>query len=209
MSEPIALPLGERTVTDVFAEDDFDAFVAARGQKLVRMARGLLRDPQHAEDVVQEVLVKAHQHWSTICSRESPEAYVRRMLVNASTSFWRRAARKELSVDSGAWPVVAAPDESARIDERDRILAALRRLPPKQRAVIVLRHYEGLADEEIAAVMGTSEVTVRTNIHRGLANLRGLLAEAEREPERASEGESAGRRHERHSEGRSEGRDHA
>jgi RNA polymerase sigma-70 factor (sigma-E family) len=177
VSEPISLPLAERGVSDVFVEDDFDAFVAARGPKLVRIARGLLRDPQHAEDVVQEVLVKAHQHWATICSRESPDAYVRRMLVNASTSFWRRAVRREFSVDSDAWVGVPGPDESARVDERDRILAALRRLPPKQRAVIVLRHYEGLSDEEIATVMGTSVVTVRSNIHRGLANLRALLTE--------------------------------
>ncbi len=179
MSQPFALPLPERAVTDVFVEDDFDAFVAARGQRLVRMARGLLRDPHHAEDVVQEVLVKAHQHWATICNRESPDAYVHRMLVNAATSFWRRAARREFSLDSDAWPVVSAPDEAARVDERDRLLAALRRLPPKQRAVIVLRHYEGLPDEEIAVVMGTSVVTVRTNIHRGLAHLRALLGESE------------------------------
>jgi RNA polymerase sigma-70 factor (sigma-E family) len=177
VSEPISPPLAERGVSDVFVEDDFAAFVAARGPKLVRMARGLLRDPQHAEDVVQEVLVKAHQHWATICSRESPDAYVRRMLVNASTSFWRRAVRREFSVDSDAWVSLPGPDESARVDERDRILAALRRLSPKQRAVIVLRHYEGLSDEEIATVMGTSVGTVRSNIHRGLAHLRTLLTE--------------------------------
>ena len=63
--------------------------MAARGAALARVARGLLRDPQHAEDVVQDVLVKAHQHWSTIIRRESPDAYLRKMLVNASISFWR------------------------------------------------------------------------------------------------------------------------
>ncbi len=177
MTEPMSLPLAERGMSDVFVDDDFHAFVATRGPKLVRIARGLLRDPQHAEDVVQEVLVKAHQHWAMICSRESPDAYVRRMLVNASTSFWRRAARREFSVGSDALVAIEGPDESAQVDERDRVLAALRRLPPKQRAVIVLRHYEGLSDEEIAAVMGTSAVTVRTNIHRGLAQLRALLTE--------------------------------
>ena len=177
VSEPISLPLAGRVVSDVFVEDDFDAFVAARGPKLVRIARGLLRDQQDAEDVVQEVLVKAHKHWATICSRESPEAYVRRMLVNAATSFWRRAVRREFSVASGALVALTGPDESARVDERDLVLAALRRLPPKQRAVIVLRHYEGLSDEEIAAVMGTSTATVRSNVHRGLATLRGLLTE--------------------------------
>ncbi len=174
------LPLRERVVPRVsVASEDFDAFVAARGAALVRIARGLLRDPHHAEDVVQEVLVKAHQHWGTITTRENPDAYVRRMLVNATTSFWRRAARREFTVDSTAMPALCGPDEAARVDDRDLVLALLRRLPAKQRAVIVLRHYEGLPDAEIAQIMGTSVVTVRSNVHRGLASLRAMLEGAE------------------------------
>lgn len=154
---------------------DFDAFVAARGAHLVRTARRLLRDPHDAEDLVQDVLVKAHQHWATICSRENPEAYLRRMIVNAVTSFWRRAVRRELAVPASDLPATAGPDEAARLDERDRMMLALRALPPKQRAVLVLRHYEGLADDEIARIMRTSVQTVRSNVHRGLANLRTQL----------------------------------
>lgn len=164
------------------ASDDFDAFVAARAGALVRSARGLLRDPQHAEDVVQDVLVKVHRHWDTIVRQEVPDAYVRRMLVNACTSFWRRAARRERSVPDDALSLVvdrrgAAPDESHRVDERELMLSLLRRLPAKQRAVLVLRHYEGLPDAEVAAVMGTSVQTVRSNVHRGLAALRVMMTE--------------------------------
>lgn len=172
--------LRERVGSEVsLASEDFDEFVAARGETLVRVARGLLRDPQHAEDVVQEVLVKAHQHWATIITRDNPDAYVRRMLVNASTSFWRRAARREFATAAEALPVRHAPDEPARYDERERVLGLLRRLPAKQRAVIVLRHYEGLPDDEIAQLMGTSVVTVRSNVHRGLATLRAMMQQPE------------------------------
>jgi RNA polymerase sigma-70 factor (sigma-E family) len=166
------------------ASDDFDAFVAARGAALVRSARGLLRDPQHAEDVVQDVLVKVHRHWDTIVRQEVPDAYVRRMLVNACTSFWRRAARRERSVPDDSLTLVVdlrgpVPDESRRVDEREHMLSMLRRLPAKQRAVLVLRHYEGLPDAEVAAVMGTSVQTVRSNVHRGLATLRTLMTQHE------------------------------
>jgi RNA polymerase sigma-70 factor (sigma-E family) len=163
------------------ADDDFEAFVAARGVALVRVARGLLRDPHDAEDVVQDVLAKAHQHWAHIMARENPDAYIRRMLVNAATSFWRRAVRREHAVE--AVPLAIGPDEAAAFDERERMLAALRLLPPKQRAVLVLRHYEGLPDAEIAWIMRTSVATVRSNVHRGLTNLRDRLTTVDRLPQ--------------------------
>ena len=75
-------------------------------------------------------------------------------------------------------PERAAPDATAGVDERDRMVALLRRLPTKQRTVLVLRHYEGLPDAAIARLVGTSEVSVRTNAHRGLATLRRLMAES-------------------------------
>lgn len=92
---PVELPA---RLPATVAPVDFDTFVAARGTALVRVARALLRDPQHAEDVVQDVLVKAYQHWGRIVDRENPDAYVRRMLVNEATSFWRRGVRREFTV---------------------------------------------------------------------------------------------------------------
>jgi len=171
--------VGVDTAVTVTAREDFDAFVLARGAALVRTARGLLRDPQHAEDVVQDVLVKAHLRWAHISRCDSPEAYVRRMLVNASIAFWRRAKRREFLMPDGTLPERAGPDESRRHDDRDLLLALLRRLPAKQRAVLVLRHYEDLPDAEIAEIMGTSVVTVRSNAHRGLARLRRLMQDIE------------------------------
>lgn len=159
------------------AGPDFGTFVATRAETLVRTARGLLRDPQHAEDVVQDVLVKAHQRWASIAQMDHPEAYIRRMLVNEATSFWRRAVRREFATER--LPDPAIEDGSADRAERDLLLALIRRLPARQRAVLVLRHYEGLPDEEIAELLGSAPVTVRSNASRGLATLRRLLAEYE------------------------------
>jgi RNA polymerase sigma-70 factor (sigma-E family) len=165
------------------AGTDFAAFAASRGPGLVRLARGLLRDPYQAEDVVQEVLAKTLVHWGRISAVDDRDAYVRKMVVNACTSWFRRAARREFTYDTATLPERAMADPTAGIDERDRIVTLLRRLPAKQRAVLVLRHYEGLPDAAIAHLLGSSEVTVRTNAHRGLATLRRLMAEAGGEEE--------------------------
>jgi RNA polymerase sigma-70 factor (sigma-E family) len=161
----------------------FADFASSRGPGLVRLARGLLRDPYLAEDVVQDVLAKALVHWGRVSAADDRDAYVRKMVVNACTSWFRRAARREFAHDTATMPERPGPDPTAGIDERDRMVALLRRLPAKQRAVLVLRHYEGLQDAAIAQLVGCSEVTVRTNAHRGLATLRRLLVEAGGEEE--------------------------
>jgi len=156
---------------------EFTDFVALRGPGLVRLARGLLKDPYQAEDVVQDVLAKALLRWSRVSAADDIDAYVRRMVVNACTSWFRRAARRERPVQDGSLPVRVAPDHAEPLTDRDRIMGLLRRLPVKQRTVLVLRHYEGLPDTDIARVMGVSEGTVRSNAHRGLARLRRFLCE--------------------------------
>ncbi|HEY6794834.1 MAG TPA: SigE family RNA polymerase sigma factor [Kineosporiaceae bacterium] len=156
----------------------FAEFAGTRGPALVRLARGLLRDPYQAEDVVQDVLAKALVQWGRVSAADDPDAYVRRMVINACTSWFRRAARREFAHDAATLPERAVTDPTDGIDERDRVIALLRRLPTKQRTVLVLRHYEGMRDAEIARLLGSSEVSVRTNAHRGLTTLRRLLAEA-------------------------------
>lgn len=158
-------------------EQAFAEFVASRGQALVRLARGLLRDPHQAEDIVQDVLAKVLVQWTRVSAADDSDAYVRRMVVNACTSWFRRAARREWAHDVSTMPDRVIADHSSGLAERDRVVALLRRLPARQRAVLVLRHYEGWADASIAEALGVSEVTVRTNAHRGLAGLRRLLTE--------------------------------
>lgn len=162
-------------------EADFDAFVAARATALLRFAAVMVKNPHDAEDVVQDVLVKVHLHWNSIRRTGNPDAYVRRMIVNASTSFWRRRVRFDRALEAlGRDPEHAArevgPDTARAVGDRDHLLALLRQVPAKQRAVLVMRHYEGMDDASIAEVMGVSEVAVRSNASRGLARLRELLA---------------------------------
>jgi RNA polymerase sigma-70 factor (sigma-E family) len=160
----------------------FSDFAAARAAPMLAMARGLTRSPADAEDLVQDVLAKALLKWAVVSKADDPAAYVNRMLVNAAMSFWRGAAvRRESPTAVEDLPSQAVADRSGQIIERDALLGALRTLPPRHRAVLVLRYYEGLPDPEIADILGMAQATVRSSAARGLQALRkaGLL-EAER-----------------------------
>jgi RNA polymerase sigma-70 factor (sigma-E family) len=154
---------------------DYTEFVRTRGAGLVRLARGLLRDAHLAEDIVQDVLARALLQWARVSAADDIDAYVRRMVVNACTSWFRRAVRREWATDSVLALDRPAGDGTQQVADRDLLITLLRKLPAKQRAVLVLRHYEGLADAEIAVLMNCTEVTVRSNAHRGLAKLRQLM----------------------------------
>lgn len=174
-----SVPLPAQVIGDSAAGPPvFEEFVASRGPALVRLARGLLRDPYLAEDVVQDVFGRALIQWPRVSAAQDVDAYVRRMVVNACTSWFRRAARRERATDSELVLDTPSTDGAQNRAERDQLIALLRRLPAKQRAVLVLRHYEGMPDSEIAVLMNCSEVTVRSNAHRGLAKLRTMLTEA-------------------------------
>lgn len=166
--------------------ETFDDFVVANGARLTGLARRTLRDPHAAEDVLQDVLARAYLRWDRISRLDDPTAYVNRMVINACTSWWRRAARREspadLAADRSTEPWEGARDTA--FVERDHMLALLRRLPGKQRVVLVLRHYERMDDAEIAQLLGVSTGTVRSNAFRGLARLREHLATVPTEPVR-------------------------
>ncbi|WP_432542569.1 SigE family RNA polymerase sigma factor [Kineococcus sp. SYSU DK002] len=153
----------------------YEEFVAARGPALQRLARGLLRNPADAEDVVQDVLAKALLKWGRISAADDPVAYVNRMLVNESTSFWRRAVRREDSTAPEDLPPTAAADANQRFLDRDALLAAVRTLPGKQRSVVALRYLDEMEDERIADVLDMSVGAVRVNASRGLAKLRAAM----------------------------------
>ncbi len=151
----------------------FEDFVARRAAPMLAMARGLVRREQDAEDLVQDVLATALLKWHRVSSADDPAAYVNRMLVNAAMSWWRRPARREHPSADGALAVDGTLDDpSTAAGERAAVLAALRRLPIKHRAVLVLRYYEGMPDHEIAGVLSMAPSTVRSSARRGLAALR-------------------------------------
>jgi len=147
----------------------FDEFVAVRGQALHRTAYLLTGDWALAEDLLQTALSKAYPRWSRI-ERDNPEAYVRKALVNTWSSWWRRKWRGEAPTDR--LPDAVAPDAYAAVDRRDAVRDALRRLPARQRAVVVLRFHEDMTETQVAAVLGVSVGTVKSQTAKALANLR-------------------------------------
>jgi RNA polymerase sigma-70 factor (sigma-E family) len=155
---------------------DFDDWVAARGPGLLRLAYVLTGNRADAEDAVQDALARALPRWEHIRSVGDPDAYVRRMVVNAHTSWWRRFRKRETPVAEAFTPGVA-PDPGS--DERDRVWRACLSLPEAQRVAVVLRYYEQLEYAEIAALTGVAEGSVRARVSRGLAALRAALREEE------------------------------
>ncbi len=154
---------------------DFADWVAARGPSLLRLAYLLTGSSAEAEDVVQDALSRALPRWSRISSLEDPDAYVRRMVINGHTSWWRRFRRRESPVEvvpERAATDGAGRDEAALTDDRLLVWQACLRLPEDQRVAIVLRYWEQRDYAEIAALTGVAEGTVRSRVSRGIAALR-------------------------------------
>ncbi|HVY10769.1 MAG TPA: SigE family RNA polymerase sigma factor [Mycobacteriales bacterium] len=152
------------------SDQTFQEFVLARGPELTRFATLLCRDRTEAEDLVQDTLASAYASWRRIEAATSPEAYVRRMLVNRHVSWWRRhRGRVE---PRAVVPDVSRPDHTDHFSDTDAVRRMLLGLPPKQRAAVVLRYYADYSDAQIADTLGCSEPTVRSQISRALAALR-------------------------------------
>jgi RNA polymerase sigma-70 factor (sigma-E family) len=150
-------------------DEDFSAFAASRWPGLVRLAFGLTGDRWTAEDIAQTALAKAYVAWRRVSGAADPDAYLRRILVNASN---RRFRKRRVTEQPGDPPEMAVDGPADLIGERAALLAALRQLPPRQRAVIVLRYWDDLTDAQIAAALGCSPGTVRSQLSRALATLR-------------------------------------
>jgi RNA polymerase sigma-70 factor (sigma-E family) len=159
-----------------------EEFVAARGEALLRVAVMLTGDRQAAEDLVQVVLAKAYPRWARISTMGRPEAYLRRILVHEQLRRGRRRWRREVPTGAmaDAPPAIVADGADARAS-RDAAWRLLARLPPRQRAVLVLRYYEDLPDTEIAAILGCRTGTVRSQAARALATLRAALPTMQKE----------------------------
>ena len=150
----------------------FEEFVYARSGSLLRSALLLTGQNQaEAEDLLQLALERAYRHWARVCRSGEPERYVRGILANASADRWRRLARRA-ERPLPAPPGPALPDHAAVVADRDYLLRALAALPPRQRAVLVLRYFDDLSEAETADMLGCSLGTVKSQAARGLARLR-------------------------------------
>ncbi|MFI7645950.1 SigE family RNA polymerase sigma factor [Micromonospora sp. NPDC049460] len=158
----------------------FEEFVTARGGALLRFALMLTGDRHQAEDLVQSVLAKAYVRWARVAGMSRPEAYLKQVLVNENLRWWRRLSSRELPV-AAPGDGAAGPDAAGSHAARDAAWALLRRLPRRQRAVLVLRYYEDLSDTQIAEVLGCAPATVRSQAARALATLRATVPTIDRE----------------------------
>lgn len=160
-------------------DEDFRDFVVSRSPALLRTAYLLTGDRGHAEDLLQSALAKAYRHWRRVASTGSPEAYVRAILVNERRSRWRRERGPRLVL--GAVPERGGPDRVAGVDTRDELWRAVLAMPPRTRAVLVLRYWEDLSEADTAEVLGCSVGTVKSQASRGLRKLQTLLTPARTE----------------------------
>jgi RNA polymerase sigma-70 factor (sigma-E family) len=158
---------------------DFDQFVTTNAGGLLRTAYLITWDLHTAEDLVQETLIKVAKRWPKIKRMDHPVAYARRILVNQALDGRARHQRRrsELSTQQPSQNG-HIPDPSDLIDTHDELIAALATLPPRQRAVLVLRYFLDLPEAEVAAALQCSLGTVKSTASRGLARLEQTMPPA-------------------------------
>lgn len=155
----------------------FREFVQARGPALSRTAFLLCGNHVNAEELLQEALAKTARHWRRVVEGGNPEGYVRKVMVNQRNTWWRRLGRREQTV--AELPEKASiGDTGSAVTDRLTLLRALAALPPRQRAVVVLRYYEDFSVVDVAIALGVSEGTVKSQSHAALTKLRELLSDA-------------------------------
>lgn len=150
----------------------FEEFAATRMPAMLKFAAVLAGDRASAEDLAQEVLVRAYSRWDRIGCLDRPEFYVRKMVLNEFLSWRRRSLRQTPANSAAEQSASRAPDHADLYTERHALLAEIGKLPRRQRAVLVLRYYEDRDDAEIAELLGCTPGTVRSHASRALAALR-------------------------------------
>jgi RNA polymerase sigma-70 factor (sigma-E family) len=148
---------------------ELDEFARTTLPGLLAFARVLTADRAHAEDVVHDVLTKLYAHPDRLADARNAEAYARRMIVNEYLSWGRKWFRVQPRAEL---PELPSADVAVAVADREMLRSELGRLPRRQRAVLVLRYYGGLRDDEIADELGCSVSTVRSHASRALAALR-------------------------------------
>jgi len=153
------------------------ALYQAHALGLIRLAYLMLGDAAAAEDVVQEAFTGLYRRWAELSDPAKALPYVRSSVLNASRSQLRRLGARPPGAGQPLPPAVSAEAAALSGEDRREVLSALRRLPGRQREVLVLRYYLDLPEPEIAAVMGIGPSTVRSTAHRALAALGRMLEE--------------------------------
>ncbi|MEU6349194.1 SigE family RNA polymerase sigma factor [Streptomyces sp. NPDC047072] len=164
--------------TGVYGEDDlkdFETYAAVRWPRLLRVAYLLTNGDHHeAEDLVQATLAKVYLRWHHIRTLDAPDQYVRRALINNNAS--RHRKRRVVQLLTPHLPEQRGPSDGGggpeSYDTRSALFAALADLPPRQRAIVVLRYWECLSEQETSRILGCSVGTVKSQASRALKKLR-------------------------------------
>lgn len=156
---------------------EFAAFMSSGAPALARTAWLLCGDVHQADELVQQALVRTYLAWPSARERD-PLAYARRTLANLRIETWRRR-RREVLVAPADVPERGELSAADRHADRDQLVRALASLSARQRRVVVLRHFEGLSEREVADDLGISVGTVKSTASRSLARLRAALSEAD------------------------------
>ncbi|CAL9589642.1 RNA polymerase sigma-E factor [Streptomyces sp. enrichment culture] len=163
-------------------DEEFQAFVIGRWPRLMRTAFLLTGEQHAAEDLVQSTLEQVYVAWRKVGSADDPEAYVRRVMINAHARKHRRRLREFLASKDDSGLAHEQPDTGDRIsqaDDRNALLKALAQLPARQREAVVLRYWEDLTETQAAEAMGCSVGAVKSNAAKGIAKLRAIPGLAE------------------------------
>jgi RNA polymerase sigma-70 factor (ECF subfamily) len=152
----------------------FEVLATAAGDRLYAIARLILRDTHHAEDAVQEALVRAWREAPRLRDPERWDAWLHRLIVNACADEGRRRRRQSVEVRMIRIEPTE-PDASSSLADRDQLERGFRRLKPDQRAAVVLRYYVGLSVPEVAEALGVPEGTAKSRIHYATEALRAAL----------------------------------
>jgi RNA polymerase sigma-70 factor (ECF subfamily) len=183
----------DRDLVEQAQRGDREAFAIlarSRGNQLFGIARRILRDVDLAEDAVQQALVIAWRELPRLRDPDRFDAWLQRMLVNASYSEARR--KRAWTANVRVLPVdgPAGPDGLGSLVDRDEVERGFRRLPPEQRAILVLHHYIGLGLNEIGEVLDIPPGTARSRLHYAHRAMRALL-EADARPSAVAGGRSS------------------
>ncbi|MGW1562777.1 SigE family RNA polymerase sigma factor [Streptomyces sp. NPDC002144] len=161
---------------------EFEEYVRMRQDGLLRIARRLVDDPLDAQDLLQTALTRTYLRWGRIADKRLADAYLRRVMINTRTEWWR--ARRFTEVPTGQLPDTGVADCAEQHADRAELMDAIKVLAPLQRSVVLLRHWEQMSTEETAAALGMAPGTVKSTLHRALARLRQELQR--RDPDSAS-----------------------
>jgi RNA polymerase sigma-70 factor (sigma-E family) len=150
---------------------DFEAYMRVRAPAMLRLAYLMEGEHAAAEDLLQTAFVKLYRAWPRIDHDMGPDAYLRRIIATTHAGRWRRRSSHELPLADLPETAIDDQPESAVVDQQ-LLWTAVCRLPRMQRAVVVLRWYEDLAEAEVARILGISTGTVKQHNHRALRALR-------------------------------------